>query len=278
MSASTDPDKAFDWISETRKEGQTLEALRDVDKFTTLDAKLLSALANILTGDCARNVDTYKETEATNKRYVRGRQVLLMMHEHFSTNIKHGATYALQDRFSVKLKGDNLRGFISNWNQVMAGIPKVPEVSVLETLFFNQGKNSKAIAHDLQEYHRAEEGSDKKTYEFLVAAVHRYLDRERLQPNRERAARTSVPPHQALHRLHLQSARRRGTFQRGTVPSGRKARVQMIPAHTNMRSLLPRRIEVSQGHPQTEANHHLEVGMTRTKRNNHASSGTGKVQ
>ena len=278
MSASTDPDKAFDWISETWKEGQTLEALRDVDKFTTLDAKLLSALANIRTGDFARNVDTYKETEATNKRYVRGRQVLLMMHEHFSTNIKHGATYALQDRFSVKLKGDNLRGFISNWNQVMAGIPKVPEVSVLETLFFNQVKNSKAIAHDLQEHHRAEEGSDKKTYEFLVAAVHRYLDRERLQPNRERVARTSVPPHQALHRLHLQSARRRGTFQRGTVPSGRKARVQMIPAHTNMRSLLPRRIEVSQGHPQTEANHHLEVGMTRTKRNNHASSGTGKVQ
>ena len=278
MSASTDPDKAFDWISETWKEGQTLEALRDVDKFTTLDAKLLSALANILTGDFARNVDTYKETEATNKRYVRGRQVLLMMHEHFSTNIKHGATYALQDRFSVKLKGDNLRGFISNWNQVMAGIPKVPEVCVLETLFFNQVKNSKAIAHDLQEHHRAEEGSDKKTYEFLVAAVHRYLDRERLQPNRERVARTSVPPHQALHRLHLQSARRRGTFQRGTVPSGRKARVQMIPAHTNMRSLLPRRIEVSQGHPQTEANHHLEVGMTRTKRNNHASSGTGKVQ
>ena len=91
-----------------------MEALRNVGKFTTLDAKLLSSLTNILTGDFARKVDTYKETEATNHRYVRGRQVLLMMHEHFSTNIKHGATYSLQDLFSVKLKGDNLRGFISN--------------------------------------------------------------------------------------------------------------------------------------------------------------------
>ena len=63
-----------------------------------------------------------------------------MMHEHFSTNIKHGATYALQDLFSVKLKNDNLRSFISNWDQVIAGIPKVPEVSVLETLFYNQVK------------------------------------------------------------------------------------------------------------------------------------------
>ena len=56
----------------------------------------------------------------------------------------------------------------------MAGIPKVPEVSILETLFFNQVENSKAIAHDLQEYHRAEEGSEKKTYDFLVTAVRRY--------------------------------------------------------------------------------------------------------
>ena len=51
MSASTNPDKAFDWISETWTEGQTIDALRDVGKFTTLDAKLLSALTNILTGD-----------------------------------------------------------------------------------------------------------------------------------------------------------------------------------------------------------------------------------
>ena len=58
-----------------------------------------------------------------------------MMHEHFSTNIKHEAIYALQDLFSVKLKNDNLRSFISNWDQVIAGIPKVPEVSVLRLIF-----------------------------------------------------------------------------------------------------------------------------------------------
>ena len=39
MSASTDPDKAFDWISETWAEGKTIDQLRDVGKFNTLDAK-----------------------------------------------------------------------------------------------------------------------------------------------------------------------------------------------------------------------------------------------
>lgn len=90
MSASTDPDKAFDWISEAWVEGQTLDQLRDVGRPATLDAKLVSALTNIVTGDFARKVDTYKEIETTNQRYVRGRQVLLMMHDHFSTNTKHG--------------------------------------------------------------------------------------------------------------------------------------------------------------------------------------------
>ena len=62
----------------------------NIGRPVTLDAKLLSALTNIVTGDFARKVDTYKEIETTNQRYVRGRQVLLMMHDHFSTNTKHG--------------------------------------------------------------------------------------------------------------------------------------------------------------------------------------------
>eukprot|EP00435_Cladocopium_sp_Y103_P062131 s659_g23.t1 len=189
VAASTNPDTAFEWIGEVWKEGQTIEALRKVAPFATLDAKLLSALTNIITGDFARKVDTFKETEANDARIVRGRQVLYMLHDHFSTNMKHGSTYALQDLFSVHLKGENLKTFISNWDQVLAGIVKMPDESVLETLFYNQVKNCKAISHDMNEYHRAEEGTEKRKYDFLVSAVCRHLDRERLETNRERVAR-----------------------------------------------------------------------------------------
>ena len=189
VAASTDPDSAFKWISDSWKEEQTLEALRKVAPFATLDAKLLSALTNIITGDFARKVDTFKETEATAGRIVRGRQVLFMLHDHFSTNIKQGATYALQDLFSVQLRGENLKSFISNWDQVLAGIVQTPEVSVLETLFYKQVKNCKAIQHDMNEYHRADEGTEKRNYSFLVSAVRRHLDRERLEANRDRVAK-----------------------------------------------------------------------------------------
>ena len=72
VAASTDPNNAFKWVSESWKEEQTLEALRKVAPFATLDAKLLSALTNIFTGDFARKVDTFKDTEATAGRIVRG--------------------------------------------------------------------------------------------------------------------------------------------------------------------------------------------------------------
>ena len=87
VAASTNPDSAFAWVGEVWKEGQTIEALRKVAPFATLDAKLLSALTNIITGDFARKVDTFKETEANEGRIVRGRQVLFMLHDHFSTNM-----------------------------------------------------------------------------------------------------------------------------------------------------------------------------------------------
>ena len=108
----------------------------------------------------------------------------------------------LQDLFGVHLKGDNLKTFISNWDQALASIQKVPEESVLETLFYNQAKNCKAIAHDLNEYHRAEEGTEKRKYDFLVSAVRRHLDRERLETNRERVARNlSAQPRPPLLQL-----------------------------------------------------------------------------
>ena len=70
--------------------------------FVHLDAKLASALTNILEGDLARQVEIFKEQDAKEKPYARGRQILLI-HKYFSTNIKHGAIYGFEDLLSVQL-------------------------------------------------------------------------------------------------------------------------------------------------------------------------------
>ena len=144
--ASDRPDDAFTWISRVWEPAVTIEELKEPGTFLTLDAKLLSALTNIIQGDLARQVDTFKEVEAQKRNPVRGRQVLLMVHEHLSTNIKHGATYAMEDLLNVRLVNNNLTSFMRSWEGVLAGMnAKTPDDSMLEALFYNQLKKSNTI-------------------------------------------------------------------------------------------------------------------------------------
>ena len=108
-----------------------------------------------------------------------------MMHAYFSTNIKHGATYALQDLLASSSKVITFVGSSVIGTKSWLVFPRC-----LKPVFWKPCSFTDCFAHDLQEDHRAEEGSEKKTYEFLLTAARRYLDRERLESNRERVART----------------------------------------------------------------------------------------
>ena len=188
--ASDRPDDAFKWISRVWEPAVTIEELKDPGTFLTLDAKLLSALANIIQGDLARQLDTFNQIEAQKGNPVRGRQVLLLVHEHLSTNIKHGATYAMEDLLNVRLVNDNLTSFMRSWEGVLAGMnAKTPDDSMLEALFYNQLKKSKQMQHHLNVYLSASEESAEHTYTYLIESVRQYLSRARLERNRERVAR-----------------------------------------------------------------------------------------
>ena len=62
--ASAKPDAAFKWIERVWEESMALDTLADSGAFTTLDAKLMSALTNVVDGDLARQLDLFKEQEA----------------------------------------------------------------------------------------------------------------------------------------------------------------------------------------------------------------------
>ena len=194
VAASDKPDKAFEWLSRVWEADMKEETLRDPEGFTTLDAKILSALSNILEGDFARQVDTFKETEANAGRPVRGRQILFRIHNYFATNAQHGAVYDMEDLLSVTLLNENLLTFMRNWDTVLSGIPKTPEASFLEPLFHRQVKKVKALSHDINIYERALEGSKERSYSFLYDAANAHLNRKRLERNRERMARQTGSP------------------------------------------------------------------------------------
>ena len=203
VATSDQPEKAFEWIEATWIPGQTVEVLRVSGMFVHLDAKLASALTNILEGDLARQVDIFKEQEAKEKRYARGRQILLMVHKHFSTNIKHGAIYDFEDLLSVQLINEDLKNFMTRWDTVIAGMGNEQNEKNFEALFHRQIRKFRPLSHDLNEYERAEEGTEKHSYKFLIDASRNYLERKRL--------------------VHMRDAMSSNTTGRGRTPSNNPA-------------------------------------------------------
>ena len=87
----------------------------------------MSSLTNICEGDFARQLDIFEEEQAKSGTPARGRQALLMIHKHFSTGRKHGAVYDIEDLMAVTLANDDLRGFITRWDAVIAGMTSEPD-------------------------------------------------------------------------------------------------------------------------------------------------------
>ena len=168
VAASAQPDLAFDWLSAVWDKDTTEETLRDPKGFVTLDAKVLSAITNILEGDFARQMDTLKEKEANANRLVRGRQILFKLHEFFATNALHGSVYDVEDLLSVSLNNENLVMFLRNWDTVLSGIQKSPDEAFLEPLFHRQVKKCKSLQHDINIYERAAEGALRDLINFSM--------------------------------------------------------------------------------------------------------------
>ena len=191
IAASAKPDLAFQWVEEVFRTDQSVEALKDSGKFVTLDAKLMSSLTNICEGDFARQLDIFKEEQAKSGTPARGRQALLMIHKHFSTSRKHGAVYDIEDLMAVTLVNDDLRGFITRWDAVIAGMTSEPDMMWKQAYFHNAIKAFKPLSHDLAVYDRTPEGEPNRSYDFLMKAARDYLERRRLEKMRQ-ATKKSV--------------------------------------------------------------------------------------
>ena len=188
--ASAKPDKARLWLGKVYEDAVTTMDLDDSEGFITLDAKLLSSLTNCAEGDLARQLNTFKETKEKAKEPIKGRQILLLFYEYFATSIKHGAIYDVEDLICVKMVNEDLKGFVTRWESVFAGMRTEVDKKWLEAYFHLAVKNFKPLAHDLAIYERASEGSAEKTYDFLIKSAKAYLERKRLEKMRDATKRS----------------------------------------------------------------------------------------
>ena len=247
IAASSKPDLAFQWVEEVFKTDQSVEALKDSGMFVTLDAKLMSSRTNICEGDFARQLDIFKEEQAKSGTPARGRQALLMTHKHFSTSRKHGAVYDIEDLMAVTLVNDDLRGFITRWDAVIAGMTSEPDMMWKQAYFHNAIKNFKPLSHDLAVYDRTPEGEPNRSYNFLMKAARDYLERKRLEKMRQ-ATKKSVSGKRDATPAPTRPRLRAKPQAFATTSRLASAHVGRI-AVTNTRRLRKEKVEAKRGNP-----------------------------
>jgi hypothetical protein len=190
-SASRYPEQAFKWIMEVEESESAYTKLAECSKkFETLDAKLSSALTLVCKGELGRKITLRTEEEAKAMKLIRGRQILWLIYEEYRINEEAGSLNNITDLMKVTMrkdhtKVDQLSRFLLNWETVLAGIKDPLPDHQLQHMFYEQVRHVPSISNDIAVYDRAEIGSEERSYQFLIKAVKRVLQRTTRERNRK---------------------------------------------------------------------------------------------
>ena len=191
--ASGKGEKGYRWITEVEAEGQSFDALAHSGRtFGSLDQKLAAALVAIAKGELGRQITHASETERREGRCVKGRQLLFLVYQYYRIDEAAGALYNIHDLWNVTfVNDDKMEGFLASWDALLAGMKKTPSDEDLEVIFLRQMRKSKALTIDVAQYDRADPGNPDRSYEFLIRAARRFVEKKILESNRHAIAQAA---------------------------------------------------------------------------------------
>ena len=223
--ASGVDDEGLQWFMEIEKEGATFESLSKPGKhFRKLDAVINAAIVKSAHGELAREINLKSELAAKEGKLLRGRQSAWLVRLFFKTAEAAGAMYDLCDLLKIKSSGSNgkaiqLSTFMQNWDAVIAGMKKVPDEDILETLFRKELKVYTQLEHDLALYYRSTAPDPNRSYGFLISSARNWLQRQREDRNRE-----VVQSRLSSNERHLPAAPANGKGGGGGGKGGKRGR------------------------------------------------------
>ena len=191
-------DSAFLWIQAVEHPEARLEHFAHSGEFPQLDRKLGIALFSVARGEVLRQLQRLSETEARAGRLLKGRQCLHVIYEQYKMDEEAGSLYNMTDIMSVQLRSDAyLEDFLSNWQDVLAGMDQEPPIQILEHLFLNNLRHSQVLREEVLHYERCPVGHPHRTYAYLMGAARRYLMRKKHESNRRAVLKALTSSHGA---------------------------------------------------------------------------------
>ena len=186
VAASGMGEKAFKWYCEIEKPGMTFKRLyKTGSRFANLDAKILSAITDKAHGELGREITQKIEEYARKGKMLRGRQAVWLVYQYMKVSEQAGALYDISDLMGVRLYHDKLEPFLQSWQAVLTGMRSPPDPETQEVLFYKQLQHSDQLKSEVAHYERHEIGHSDHSYEFLLAAVKRRIQKRRQDKNRK---------------------------------------------------------------------------------------------
>ena len=179
------PTEAMLWI----KEVEMVESVDDLKSsrsnrgtpgpdFELLDARLASALNNIIQNTRFKKVVSLEEQKAQNEdRFLRWRQIVYPIYEYFRVTGANDSVENYADLFTIVLRNDDIQEFDSKWDETLLSMTQIPSDDILESLYKLRIRESEKLKTVLELYnleiHQKKAGTD---YHRLKTMVKRSIE------------------------------------------------------------------------------------------------------
>ena len=121
---------------------------------------------------------------------VKGRQITWRVYQHFKTSDLDGAMLQWDELTKLKLHGDNLSRFLSDWETTCLNVGQLPDENFMEEMFRTQLENSKQLTGPLALYwQEITQNGAPRSYAKLKKMVELFLEEQHLKHNQAALAR-----------------------------------------------------------------------------------------
>ena len=118
-----------------------------------LDAKIASSLNKIILNSHFKKQVSLEEQRAQKEdRFLRGRQIALMICDYFRVTGAHDTVLDNAVLFSIGLRNDDVQDFDSRWDEILLSMIKIPPDDVLESLYKLRIRESDQLKNVLELY------------------------------------------------------------------------------------------------------------------------------
>ena len=141
--------------------------------FELLDARIASALNNIIQNTCFKKKISPEEMKAQKEdRFLRGRQIAYLIYEYFRVTGANDSVENYADLFTVVLRNDDIQEFDSKWDENLLSMTQIPSDDILKTLYKLRIRESEKLKTVLELYngeiHQKKTGPDHHRLKTMV--------------------------------------------------------------------------------------------------------------